>query len=45
MTHKQVSLIKSMIRIVGFTVLGLSLYSGLVILIIAELLGVLEEWV
>lgn len=44
MTHFQVSLIKSISRIVGLIILTQNLIIGASILIFAELLGILEEY-
>lgn len=41
--HFKISLIKSLIRIVGFTTLLNSIIMGVSILIIAELIGIIEE--
>lgn len=41
--HFKVSLIKSIVRIVGFICLPFTLILGAIILIIAEILGICEE--
>lgn len=43
--HFWISLIKSIIRITGFGLAMIQLTDGLVLLIIAEILGILEELV
>ena len=49
LTHKEVSFIKSGFRIVGFVILpiqpSISLLIGVVFLILAEVLGIVEELV
>lgn len=44
MTHKQISYIKSWIRIISFLILPYSIIFGSIGLIIAEIGGILEEW-
>lgn len=41
--HKNVSYIKSTIRIIGYILLPISLLWGAVILVVSEILGYLEE--
>jgi len=41
--HKKISLIKSYIRIIGYILLVFNIYLGILILIISELLGIIEE--
>jgi len=41
--HKRISFIKSLIRMVGYLVAISELSTGLIILLIAELLGIVEE--
>ena len=43
MFHKKISLLKSIVRIAGFLLLITNLISGIVLLIIAEILGIVEE--
>jgi hypothetical protein len=45
MNHDNISFIKSIVRIIGFGVLIVSIPIGVIILILAELLGVAEELV
>jgi hypothetical protein len=42
-SHFRISIVKSLLRILGFTVLIGSITIGALILIVAELLGVAEE--
>jgi VanZ family protein len=42
-SHFRVSLIKSLLRIGGFNVLLVSMKIGVALLVIAEILGILEE--
>ncbi len=42
-THFRISMVKSVLRFVGYWTLPLNLYAAALILIAAELLGVLEE--
>lgn len=41
--HKTVSFIKSGIRIVGFVFLPTSVFTGAILLALAEVLGIVEE--
>lgn len=41
--HKQMSYIKSVIRIFGYLTLIFSIFGGAMLLIIAEILGICEE--
>lgn len=43
-THKKLSLLKSAIRIFGYALLPWHLYAGVVVLIISEGVGIIEEW-
>jgi len=43
MTHQTISFIKSFIRVIGFTMLAIDTLNAIFILIIAEIIGVLEE--
>ena len=43
--HRNISFIKSFLRIVGFGALTFSLMTGAVLLIFAEVLGIVEELV
>ena len=41
--HRMMSYMKSLIRIFGFTIMFFALEIGIVILIIAEIIGIFEE--
>lgn len=41
--HNKVSIIKSGIRVVGYVCLPINIFAGAGVLILAEVLGVLEE--
>ena len=43
MTHKQISFIKSGIRIVGYILLVPNLTLGMIVLVVSEVVGILEE--
>lgn len=43
MTHKQISYIKSYVRILGYIVLVKSILLGMTLLIVAEGIGIYEE--
>lgn len=45
MGHKEVSFIKSGLRVVGLLILPKSIFTGAMFLIVAEILGVVEELV
>lgn len=44
MTHKQISYIKSGIRIAGYALLPLSILAAALVLFASELVGIAEEW-
>lgn len=41
--HRDISFVKSMIRIAGFLCLFTTLWVGIVLLVLAEILGIVEE--
>ena len=43
-THKQISYIKSTIRIAGYVLLPLSIVWAALVLVASEVVGVWEEW-
>lgn len=43
MTHKTISLIKSIVRIIGLISLFKNIEIGIILLIIAEVIGIIEE--
>jgi hypothetical protein len=43
MTHFHTSLVKSMVRILGFIALPSSIVGGCILLVIAEAIGIMEE--
>ncbi len=43
--HKAISIVKSLVRIIGFSFLPFSVTVAAVILVIAELIGIVEELV
>ena len=43
MSHRDISFIKSGLRMVGYSLLLLSLVSGVVVLMLSEVVGILEE--
>ena len=44
MTHKQISYIKSGIRLAGYALLPLSILAAALVLFVSELVGIAEEW-
>ena len=44
MTHKEISFIKSGIRLFGYFLLPLTIGGGALVLFVSELAGVWEEW-
>jgi hypothetical protein len=44
-THKQISFLKSAVRILGYIVLPLNLENAVVLLIVSEVIGIIEELV
>ena len=43
MTHRDISFVKSGIRIVGYLLLPLSIFFGAVVLVLSEIVGIYEE--
>lgn len=43
MSHRHISWLKSALRVVGYILIPLSLWDAVVVLIISEALGVVEE--
>jgi hypothetical protein len=44
MTHKQWSYIKSVIRLIGYVLIPVSLVTAAVVLFVSEVVGIAEEW-
>jgi hypothetical protein len=44
MTHKQWSYIKSVIRLIGYVLIPVSLLPAAVVLFVSEVVGIAEEW-
>ena len=44
MTHKQISFIKSGIRLAGYVLLPFSIVAAAIVLFVSEGVGVWEEW-
>jgi hypothetical protein len=45
MNHKNISIVKSIVRVVGFSTLVINIEAGVGLLILAELFGIIEEMV
>jgi hypothetical protein len=44
-THKQISFLKSAVRILGYAVLPLNIENAVILLIVSEAIGIIEELV